>query len=225
MGVAFAVVSGAAVLRKSRSVFVDAAVIDCDRGTFFVLEEISGNWNFRDLRAARFLLFYGLLSGLGGHFLVRQSIFCFADCVFRAGTGRSSGCDCVPFPQPDSRIGIIGCGAQHFHRLESGTGFPVGRAPNSSPGAGILEPRGSESASPGAKADRCAIAILSFSPERSPAPDRAARYGTAKTLDAEMNADTSAILLCIVETPSFPRPFGVRHRVVFRMNRSTMPCA
>src|ERR1700740_3084718 len=121
MGVALTVVSGAAVLRESRPVFMDAAVIDCDRGTFFVLEEISGDWNFRDLRAAGFLLLYGRLSGLGGHFVVRQSIFCLADRLFRAWTGCGAGCDSVAFPQPDSRFRITGRGAQHFHRLESGT--------------------------------------------------------------------------------------------------------
>jgi len=154
MGVAFAMASGVAVLRKSWSVFLDAAVIDCDRRIIFILAEISDDWNFRDLRTARFLLFHGRLSGLGRHFFVRQSIFCFVDRVFCAWTGRGAGCDCVTFAQPDGRIGITGCGAQHFHRLESGTDFPVGRAFDSGPGAGILARRGAESISRGAKADR-----------------------------------------------------------------------
>ena len=176
MGVAFAMVSGVAVFRKSWSVFLDAAVIDCHRRIIFILAEIPDDWDFRDLRAARFLLFYGRLSGLGGHFFLRQSIFCLVDRVFRAWTGRGAGCDGITFPQPGTRIGITGRGAQRFHRLESGTDFPVGSAPNSGPRASILERRGAESVSPGAKTDRYAIAILSFSPEGSAAPDRAARY-------------------------------------------------
>ena len=145
MGLAFTVVSGTVVLRKSRSVFVDAALIDRDGRTSSILAEVPDDWNSRHLRADGFLLLHGIVSGLGRHFFIRKSIFCFADGVFCAWAGDSAGCDCVTFPQPRGRLRVAGICVKYLYHLECGADFSVGNAPDSSARAGILERCGAES--------------------------------------------------------------------------------
>ena len=70
MGMAFAVVPGAAVFRQSWPVFLDATLVDRGGRTVSILLETPGDLNFRHLRAARILLLHGLLSRLGGHFIL-----------------------------------------------------------------------------------------------------------------------------------------------------------
>jgi len=176
MGVAFAVVPCAAVFGQSRPVFLDATLVDRDGRTVSILPEVPDHWNFRHLRAARILLLHGLISGLGGHFILRKSLLRFADGVFCTGAGDGARCDCIAIPQPRSGFSMACCCFKPFHPVESGTYLPVGSAPDSSARAGILERCGAESISCGATTNRGPIAILSFSAERCAASDRAARY-------------------------------------------------
>jgi len=57
---------------QSWPVFLDATLVDRDGRTVSILLQAPDHWNFRHLRAARILLLHGLISGLGGHFILRK---------------------------------------------------------------------------------------------------------------------------------------------------------
>ena len=85
MGMEVTVVPGGAVLSKSRTIFLEANLIDCDGRIICFFEARAGGWRFGAVCVICVLLFHGVVSRLGRNFIVREPIFCVAHGVFCVG--------------------------------------------------------------------------------------------------------------------------------------------
>src|SRR6266404_1625453 len=129
------VVPGGAVLGKSRTVFLDADLIDCNGWNVSILEATADGRELDAVCDIGVLLFHGVISGLGRDFIVREPIFCVADGVFCAGAFGSNQLDGGTNAKPASGVGRYLCDAHVVCALESRTDFPMGLAPGAGEGA------------------------------------------------------------------------------------------
>ena len=134
------VVPGGAVLGKSRTVFLDADLIDCDGWNVFILAESADGRNLDAVCAVGILLFHGIVSGLGRNFIVREPIFRVADGVFCSGAFGSNQLDRGTDAKPASGVGQHIIGADAVRALEPRINFPMGIAPDTGEGTGFVEP-------------------------------------------------------------------------------------
>jgi len=112
---------------------------------------------------AGLLYFHCLLSGLGRHFFVRKSVFCFADPVIHSWAERFSAArGCIVSRSTRCRGDLV-TDAGFVCNLERGIHVSVGRALDSAARENLLEPYDSQPVPDGASANRRALERLSFS--------------------------------------------------------------
>src|SRR5258708_17030117 len=127
-------------------------------------------------RRVGFLRFYRVLSGLGGHLLLRQPLFRFADAAIYPWPERSAPARCLAVSQPTRGRCHCLSSAGRVRALERGVYVAVGRAFDSAARADFLERDDPQPIQRCAAADYRALGELSFSSPRSDAPNRRSRH-------------------------------------------------
>src|SRR5215467_626905 len=140
MELELALVSGFALLRQSRPVFLDAHS-DFRRCRNFLLgPQRAPRRELRALGPACLLLLHGLLSRLAGHLILREPLLCLAHRFFRAGSSFVSRAAGNVVSRAPRRYGLADRRSVPFYRVEFGPHLPVGSASHSGARPGVLAP-------------------------------------------------------------------------------------